>query len=156
MDLPEFDRAQLHAVDVLRAGEAVVVTSPSPLTYAVVARDARAVNLLKGRPVDHPVGISVHTSAAHDQLFRYLDLPTSALAMVDFALAERIAVLAPIRQDPTMPEWLAPAIQDGWVLFFDGSWGPLVYLWESHPFLYGGSAGRTGQAPAVSAAEAAV
>ncbi|MGW5187937.1 META domain-containing protein [Kribbella sp. NPDC004138] len=154
MDLPEFDRAQLHAVDVLRAGEAVVVTSPSPLTYAVVARDARAVNLLKGRPVDHPVGISVHTSAAHDQLFRYLDLPTSALAMVDFALAERIAVLAPIRQDPTMPEWLAPAIQDGWVLFFDGSWGPLVYLWESHPFLYGGSAGRTGQAPAASAAEA--
>ena len=154
MDLPEFDRAQLHAVDVLRAGEAVVVTSPSPLTYAVVARDARAVNLLKGRPVDHPVGISVHTSAAHDQLFRYLDLPTSALAMVDFALAERIAVLAPIRQDPTMPEWLAPAIQDGWVLFFDGSWGPLVYLWESHPFLYGGSATRAGLTPAASAAEA--
>ena len=154
MDLPEFDRAQLHAVDVLREGEAVVATNPSPLSYDVVARDARAVNLLKGRPVDHPVGISVHTEAAHDQLFRYLDLPSDALAMVDFALAERMSVLAPIRPDPTMPEWLAPAIEDGWVLFFDGYWGPLAYFWESHPFLYAGSANRPGEASAASAAEA--
>ena len=28
-----------------------------------------------------------------------------------------------------MPEWLAPAIQDGWVAFFDGAWGPLALLW---------------------------
>jgi heat shock protein HslJ/tRNA A37 threonylcarbamoyladenosine synthetase subunit TsaC/SUA5/YrdC len=154
MDLPEFDRAQLHAVEVLRGGGAVVVTNPSPITYGVVARDARAVNVLKGRPVDQPVGISVHSAAAHAQLLRYLDLRTDALAMVDFALAERISVLAPIRSDPTMPEWLAPAIKDGWVLFFDGMWGPLVYLWESHPFLYGGNANRAGEAPAASAAEA--
>lgn len=154
LDLPEFDRAQLHAVRVLRGGAAVVVTNPSPMTYGVVARDARAVNLLKGRPAEQPVGISVHTAAAHDQLFRYLDLPTDALATIDFALAERISVLAPIRADPTMPEWLAPAIQDGWVLFFDGYWGPLAYLWESHPFLYGSSANRTGEAPAASAAGA--
>lgn len=154
MDLPEFDRAQLHAVEVLRGGGVVVVTRPSPLAYGVVARAARAVNRLKGRPVDEPVGISVHSAAAHDQLFRYLDLPTDTLAAVDFALAERISVLAPIRSDPTMPEWLVPAIKDGWVLFFDGSWGPVVYLWESHPFLYGSSANRTGEAPVASAAEA--
>ncbi|WP_410789773.1 META domain-containing protein [Kribbella sp. C-35] len=154
MDLPEFDRALLHAVEVLRGGGAVVVTNPSPLTYGVVARDARAVNLLRGRPVDQPVAISVHSEAAHDQLFHYLDLPTDVLATIDFALAERISVLAPIRSDPTMPEWLAPAIKDGWVLFFDGYWGPMAYLWESHPFLYGSSANRTSEAPVTSAAEA--
>lgn len=154
MDLPEFDRAQLYAVDVLRAGAAAVVTGPSPMTYEVVARDPRAVNLLKSRPVDHRVGISVHTEAAHDQLFRYLDLPSDALAMVDFALAERLSVLAPIRPDETMPEWLAPSIQDDWILFFDGYWGPLQYLWQSHPFLYASTADRAGEAPAASAAEA--
>jgi heat shock protein HslJ/tRNA A37 threonylcarbamoyladenosine synthetase subunit TsaC/SUA5/YrdC len=152
--LPELDRAQLHAIEVLRSGGPVVVTNPSPMTYGVVARDARAVNLLKGRPVDQPVGISVHSAAAHDQLFRYLDLRTDTLAAIDFALAERISVLAPIRSDPTMPEWLAPALKDGWVLFFDGSWGPLVLLWESFPFLYGSSANRTSEGPAASAAEA--
>ncbi|MGW7681712.1 META domain-containing protein [Kribbella sp. NPDC054772] len=154
MDLPEFDRAQMYAVEALREGSAVVVATPSPMTYVVVARDPRAVNALKGRPVDQPVGISVHSEAAHDQLFRYLDLRADALAMVDFALAERITVLAPIRSDPAMPEWLTPAVQDGWVLFFDGYWGPLAFLWESHPFLYGSSANRTGEAPAASAAEA--
>ncbi|HEY3508168.1 hypothetical protein [Kribbella sp. NPDC051137] len=151
---PELDRAQLRAIELLREGHAVVVTNPSPMTYGVVARDAHAVNLLKGRPVDQPVGISVHTEAARDQLFRYLDLTTDALAVVDFALAERITVLAPIRPDPTMPEWLAPATSDGWVLFFDGSWGPLWPLWGSFPFLYGSSANRTGGSPAASAAEA--
>jgi tRNA A37 threonylcarbamoyladenosine synthetase subunit TsaC/SUA5/YrdC len=154
MDLPELDRAELRAVEVLRGGGAVVVTSPSPMTYGVVARNARAINRLKGRPVDQPVGISVHTEAAHDQLFRYLDVGTDTLAAIDFALAERISVLTPIRSDPTMPEWLAPAIQDGWVLFFDGSWGRLAFLWTSFPFLYGSSANRTGEAPAASAAEA--
>ncbi|MEU4290920.1 hypothetical protein AB0E63_22060 [Kribbella sp. NPDC026596] len=130
------------------------MTNPSPMTYGVLARDARAVNLLKGRPVDQPVGISVHSAAAHDQLFRYLDLRSDTLAAIDFALAERISVLAPIGSDPTMPEWLAPAIQDGWVVFFDGAWRPLVLLWESFPFLYGSSANRTGEAPAASATEA--
>ncbi|TDW90985.1 tRNA A37 threonylcarbamoyladenosine synthetase subunit TsaC/SUA5/YrdC [Kribbella pratensis] len=154
MDLPEFDRAQIHAVEVLRGGGAVVVTRPSPMTYGVVARDARAVNVLKGRPVDQPVGISVHLEDAHDQLFRYLDLRSDTLAAADFALAERMSVLAPIRPDPAMPEWLTPAIKDGWVLFFDGAWGELPFLWTSFPFLYGSSANRTGEAPAASAAEA--
>ncbi|HET6738695.1 MAG TPA: META domain-containing protein [Kribbella sp.] len=154
MDLPEFDAALMYAVEALREGLAVVVANPSPMTYGVIARDAGAVNRLKGRPVDQPVGISVHTEAAHDQLFQCLDLRSDGLAMVDFALAERITVLAPIRSDPAMPEWLAPAIQDGWVLFFDGSWGPTWFLWQSHPFLYGSSANRTGEAPAASAAEA--
>ena len=53
-----------------------------------------------------------------------------------------------------MPEWLAPAIKDGWVLFFDGYWGPLALLWLTFPFLYGSSANRTGEAPAASATEA--
>lgn len=153
-DLPEFDRAQLRAIEVLRGGGAVVVTNPSPMTYGVVARDARAVNLLKGRPADQPVGISVHSQAARDQLFPFLDLRTDALAAIDFALAERITVLAPIRSDPAMPEFLAPAIQDGWIVFFDGSWGQLAALWTTFPFLYGSSAHRTGEAPAASAAEA--
>lgn len=96
MDLPEFDRAQLHAVEVLRAGGAVVVTNTSPMTYGVVARDAGALN--------QPGAISVHSEAARDQLLRYLELPTHALAMVDLALAERMSVLAPLRPDPTMPE----------------------------------------------------
>jgi heat shock protein HslJ/tRNA A37 threonylcarbamoyladenosine synthetase subunit TsaC/SUA5/YrdC len=152
--LPELDRAQLHAIEVLRGGGAVVVTNPSPMSYGVVARDARAVNLLKGRPADQQVGISVHSEAVHDQLFRYLDLRTDTLAAIDFALAERISVLAPIRSDPTMPEWLAPAIQDGWVLFFDGCWGPLALLWLTFPFLYGSNANRTTEAPAAFATEA--
>ncbi|TDW24436.1 META domain-containing protein [Kribbella kalugense] len=153
-DLPEFDRAQLRAIEVLRGGGAVVVTNPSPMTYGVVGRDARAVNLLKGRPADQPVGISVHSQAARDQLFQFLDLRADALAVIDFALAERITVLAPIRSDPAMPEWLAPAVQDGWVVFFDGYWGRLALLWSTFPFLYGSSANRTGETPAASAAEA--
>jgi heat shock protein HslJ/tRNA A37 threonylcarbamoyladenosine synthetase subunit TsaC/SUA5/YrdC len=154
MDLPELARAELRAVEVLRGGGAVVVTNPGPMTYGVLARDARAINRLKGRPVDQPVGISIHAEAAHDQLFRYLDVGTDTRAAIDFALAERITVLAPIRSDPTRPEWLAPAVKDGWVLFFDGSWGQLAYLWTSFPFLYGSSANRTGEAPVASAAEA--
>jgi tRNA A37 threonylcarbamoyladenosine synthetase subunit TsaC/SUA5/YrdC len=70
MDLPELARAELRAVEVLRGGGAVVVTNPSPMTYGVVARDARAINRLKGRPVDQPVGISIQAEAAHAQLFR--------------------------------------------------------------------------------------
>ncbi len=53
-----------------------------------------------------------------------------------------------------MPEWLAPAIQDGWVLFFDGCWGELALLWLTFPFLYGSSANRTGESPAATAVEA--
>ena len=154
LDLPEFDRAQLHAIRVLRGDGAVVVTNPSPMTYGVVARDPRAINLLKGRPADQPVAVSVHSQAAHDQLFRYLDLRSDALAAVDFALAEHMSVLAPIRSDPTMPEWLSPAVQDGWIMFFDGVWGPLASLWLTFPFLYGSSANRTGEAAPASAVEA--
>jgi heat shock protein HslJ/tRNA A37 threonylcarbamoyladenosine synthetase subunit TsaC/SUA5/YrdC len=147
-------RVQSRAVEVLRSGGAVVVANPSPMTYGVVAREAGAVNLLKGRPVDQPVGISVHSRAAHAQLIQCLDLQRDALVAVDFALAERMSVLAPIRRDPAMPEWLAPAVEDGWVLFFDGQWAGLMLIWECFPFLYGSSANRTGEAPAASAAEA--
>jgi heat shock protein HslJ len=126
--LPEIYRAQLRAADALREGRPVVVASPSPLTYGIVARDAGAL--------DQPVALSVHAEAAHDQLFRYLKVPTAALAMLDFALAERMSVQAPIQPTPTMPEYLAPAIQDGWVLFFDGVWGSSEVPWLDFPFLY--------------------
>lgn len=87
--------------------------------------------------IDQQVGISVQSETAHDGLLRFLDVPNDALAMVDFALAERISVLAPIRPDPAMPEWLTPAIQNGWILFFDGMRGPLEVPWLGFPFAYG-------------------
>ncbi|MEU8223690.1 META domain-containing protein [Kribbella sp. NPDC048915] len=142
--LPELDRAQLQAIDRLRAGAAVVVTWPGPMPYGGVASDPDA---LIWHSHDGRLGISVHSAGAREKLYRYLDLPDDALAAVDFALAERVSVLAPIRLDPTMPEWLAPAIADGRVLFFNGSWGPLALLWESFSYLYGVAVADRASAP---------
>lgn len=149
-----FEQALGRAIDVLRDGDAVVVANPSPMTYGVVARNARTVNVFKGRPAEQAVGISVHSPSTRDELFGVLDLQQDAITMVDVALGERISVLAPVRSDAVVPEWLAPAVQDGWVAFFDGSWAPLAPIWQTFPVLYGSSANRSGQAPAATGDEA--
>lgn len=149
-----FEETLERAIDVLQDGQAVVVANPSPMTYGVVARAARTVNVFKGRAAEQAVGISVHSPATRDELFRVLDLPQDAIAMVDVALGERISVLAPVRPDAVVSEWLAPAVQDGWVVFFDGSWAPLAPIWQRFPVLYGSSANRSGEAPAATADEA--
>ncbi|MFG1905723.1 Sua5/YciO/YrdC/YwlC family protein [Kribbella sp. NPDC048928] len=149
-----FEQTLGRAIDVLRDGQAVVVANPSPMTYGVVAQDARTVNVFKGRPAEQAVGISVHSPATRSELFRVLDLPEDAIVMVDVALGERISVLAPVRADVVVPEWLAPAVQDGWVVFFDGSWAPLAAIWQRFPVLYGSSANRSGHAPAATGGEA--
>ncbi|MEV5967177.1 Sua5/YciO/YrdC/YwlC family protein [Kribbella sp. NPDC051952] len=149
-----FERTLTRAIEVLDGDGAVVVANPSPMTYGVVARDAHAVNLLKQRPVDQAVAISVHSAPTRQQVFRVLDVQDNKIAVIDFALGERISVLAPIRTGVAVPEWLSPAAQDGWLAFFDGSWAPLASLWHRFPFLYGSSANQTGEAPAASASEA--
>ncbi|MFJ3641319.1 hypothetical protein ACIPRD_16375 [Streptomyces sp. NPDC090108] len=135
-------------------GTAVVLPNPAPLTHVVTARRAATVNAAKGRPTGRPVALWSH----HPGTLRTLDgvwrLPHDRRELVRRLLAEEhLTVLVPVREGAG-PHWLAPAVEDGWMLLFGARWQPLRPLLDEHPVLYVSSANRTGRAPAATAAEA--
>lgn len=140
--------------DALTGGEAVVVANPAPMSYGVVATTARAVNAVKGRPLDQNVGISLHDRSMWRELVPALDLPPMVLDPVIALLRMRLTVLLPVGGAVPPPSWAGPATRDGQVAVFNGYWAQLGWLWRRFPRLYGSSANRTGAPPASSGAEA--
>lgn len=143
----------MNVRDTLRAGGAVVVPNPAPLTHVVTARDPRAVNLAKGRPADQSVALWCHADETLDRVGECLDLDARALATGRRLLREDlVTLLVPLRAE--IPGWLRPSVRDGWALLFGARWEPVEPLLRDHPVLYVSSANRTGEAPVATAAEA--
>lgn len=143
------------AADALRAGGAVILPNPSPLTYVVAATTPGAVNDAKGRPTGQEVALWVHDDAVWRALATELALTPAALRTA-FALLreERVTLLVPVRADARPSPWTGPALRDGHLLLFGAQWGPLSALLTGFPQLYVSSANRTGQPPADTAARA--
>lgn len=136
----------------LADGQAVVVANPSPMTYGVVATSPGAVNALKGRPLDQNVGVSLHDEGEWRQVVPCLDLPPHWPARLRILLERRLSLLVPLRS--AGPDWIKPAVRNGYLALFDGRWAPLARLWDGFPRLYGSSANRTGRRPSATAADA--
>lgn len=143
-----------RACRVLAAGGAVVIPNPAPMTSGVVATRAEAVNALKGRRLDQNVAVSLHDALQWQHLVPSIDLPPAALDAVVAMLRRRLTVLVPLRDQLPHPEWVTPAVRDGYLAAFNGYWAATALLWDSFPRLYGSSANLTGKPPATSAAQA--
>ncbi|CAM5291142.1 hypothetical protein SAVIM338S_00301 [Streptomyces avidinii] len=143
------------AAHALRAGKAVILPNPSPLTYVVTATTPGAVNEAKGRPTGQEVALWVHDDAVWSELGAALDLTPAALRTAFTLLREQlVTLLVPVRADVPPSPWTAPAFRDGHLLLFGANWRPLSPLLERFPRLYVSSANRTGQPPAPSAVRA--
>ncbi|MBT0565949.1 hypothetical protein [Williamsia sp. CHRR-6] len=132
----------------LAAGSAVVLGNPAPLAWVVAATDPRVVNSAKGRPLEQSVALWVHTAETVDaviDLCAVVDRP-----LVDHLLVEeRATVLLPVRPGAAIPQWMAPAHRDGWVLLFGSRWPGTSAVLDGHRVVYVSSANRTGSAAAV-------
>lgn len=141
VDLDEARRA-------LRAGAAVVLPNPAPLTHVVTATTPHAVNEAKGRPPGQAVALWAHHAETLRTVLAVTRLDAAATALAARLLTEEhLTVLLPLRTDPHLPDWLAPAAQDGRVLLFAARWQPLRPLLDEHPVLYVSSANRTACRP---------
>lgn len=154
--MPDTDLCGLDkARNALAAGRAVVLPTPSPLTYGVTATNPQAVNLAKGRPPEQEVAFWVHDDAVWHALAPAFDLRLAALTTA-FGLLRRelVTLLIPLRADTPPPVWITPAVREGHALFFGGRWVPLAGLLAGFPRLYVSSANRTGHSPVATAAAA--
>ncbi len=138
----------------LEVGRAVIVPNPSPMTYGIVATSPRAVNLLKGRPLEQNVAISLHNQAEWQQVATGFDVPARTLPRLVVMLRRRLSLLVPLRDGAPRPDWINPAVRNGFLAVFNGHWTATAQLWDQFPRLYGSSANRTGQQPATTAVEA--
>lgn len=139
----------------LAAGAAAVVPNPFPMTYGVVATSARTVNAVKGRPLDQNVGVSLHDRGEWERVAPSIDLPPAALDAAIALLQQRFSLLLPVSSLVPAPDWVGPAVRDGYLAAFNGYWTETAPLWDRFPRLFGSSANVTGELPADSAARAA-
>jgi tRNA A37 threonylcarbamoyladenosine synthetase subunit TsaC/SUA5/YrdC len=144
-----------RAAEVLSAGGAVVVPNPAPMTYGIVATDARKVNEVKHRPIGQNVAVSLHAREQWQQVVPAVDLPTGVLRTVVELLEQRLSILLPLGAREALPDWVTPAVRDGHLAAFNGYWAPTAALWDRFPRLYGSSANLTGRPPAADAGQAA-
>lgn len=134
----------------LDSGAAVVLPMPMPLPYAVVGRDAAAVNGAKGRPTDQPCGVAVADFA---DITPFLRLGQETLAFARWLMTDRlINLLLPVTDAP--PEWMAPSISSGRFAVMLGWLPALRSLLDDRDHLFVSSANVTGGAVAVTAAVA--
>ncbi|MEV0680089.1 hypothetical protein AB0I60_26560 [Actinosynnema sp. NPDC050436] len=137
------------ARDALRAGAAVVLPNPAPLTHVVAATTPQAVNGTKGRPLDQAVAVWAH----HPGTLAAVTASDPGLAVVARRLLveERVTLLVPVH---AVPAWLAPATRDGWALLFGARWEAVLPVLDPFPVLYVSSANRTGGEPVATTADA--
>ncbi|WP_154757716.1 Sua5/YciO/YrdC/YwlC family protein [Amycolatopsis pithecellobii] len=142
------------ALTALRAGSAVVVPNPPPLTHVVTATDPAVVNLAKARPASQPVAVWITTDALWSELAATLPLDHAAADLARRLLVdEMVTLLVPVDEN-RYPHWLAPAVHDGHALLFGARWTPLRDLLTDIGLLYVSSANRTGTPPVATAAHA--
>lgn len=142
------------ACDALAAGRAVVIPNPPPMTYGLVATEARTINLAKGRALDEPVAISVHHPREWHGVSSCLDVPAAARSAVPVLLDLHLTLVLPLRAGAPLPGWMEPAVRGDRVCVFNGRWQRTAALWTSFPRLFGSSANRTGRPPAATAGSA--
>jgi L-threonylcarbamoyladenylate synthase len=130
------------------------VPNPSPMTYGIVATSPYAVNALKRRPLNQKVAVSLHDDAEWRHVAPSLDLHPDMLPRIVALMCKRLSLLVPLRDTVSHPDWISPAVHNGYLAMFSGRWARLAQLGGQFPHLYGSSANRTGQPPAASAAEA--
>ena len=134
----------------LAAGEPIVIPTPSPLAYVLFSDVAQAVNEVKGRRSDQPVGVTP-TSLAPIRPF--LAVEDRAVALIGWlCFTDHTSVLAPVVE--AVPAWLAPAVVDGQAAFA-GAWLPvLAPLLGDRTHAYSSSANLTSGLPATTAPQA--
>lgn len=139
----------------LRAGRAVVVPNPAPLTCVVAATLPHRIDEAKGRPSGRLVALWAHADPTLDALDAVTDLsPASAALARRLLRAERVTLLVPLRADRPRPSWLAPASREGWAMLFGARWSPVLPVLDPFPLLYVSSANPIGSPPAPSPAAA--
>lgn len=144
-----------RVTQALFSRRAVVLPNPAPLTCVVAGTAPHAVNLAKGRPAGQAVALWTHHPRTTDTVFEALDLgPEPAAVARRLLTEERVTLLAPLREHRPLPDWMEPAVKDGWTLLFGARWTPLLPVLEEYPVLYVSSANRTGHAPAATASAA--
>ncbi|MFE3197797.1 Sua5/YciO/YrdC/YwlC family protein [Embleya sp. NPDC059237] len=139
----------------LRAGTAVVLPNPPPLTHVVTATTPHSVNEAKTRPPGQPVALWAHHAETLQAITACAELAPAHLALAARLLAEEhLTLLLPLRAGADRPAWLTPACKNDRVLLFGTRWQPLAPLLDEHPVLYVSSANRTGHPPAATHDEA--
>ncbi|MFD5824382.1 hypothetical protein [Lentzea sp. NPDC060358] len=153
-DLAEFVTGLRGAAAALRAGEAVVLPNPFPLTSVVAATSPEAVNKAKQRPAGQAVALWLVDDDLWAEFARALDLdgPTRRFAR-DLLVRERLTLLVPVLPEP-LPAWAREAVRDDHVLVFGACWPPVLPVLAGVAPLHVSSANRTGSTPAASQAEA--
>ncbi|MFC8045693.1 Sua5/YciO/YrdC/YwlC family protein [Nocardia sp. NPDC057353] len=142
------------AIAALRAGAAVIVPNPPPLTHVVTGTVPAAVNTAKGRPAGQPVAVWITTDAQWSELAAALPLDHAAAELAHRLLVdELVTLLVPVDAD-RYPRWLAPAVHRGHALLFGARWAPLHDRLPDLGIRYVSSANRTGQPPVADAAAA--
>ena len=153
-DLVGFVGRLRAAAGALRAGEAVVLPNPFPLTSVVAATAPDVVNTAKCRPADQAVALWLADDERWTEFAAALDLdePTREFAR-DLLVRERLTLLLPLVPGRA-PDWARQATRDGHALVFGACWAPLLPMLAGAGPLHVSSANRTGFAPAASQAEA--
>jgi tRNA A37 threonylcarbamoyladenosine synthetase subunit TsaC/SUA5/YrdC len=140
------------AADALRAGSAVVLPNPHPLTSVVAATAPDVVNTAKGRPADQAVALWLADDDHWADFARILDLDPGTRALArDLLVREHLTLLLPLAD---VPDWVGPAARDGHALVFGACWAPLRPVLTAAGRLHVSSANRTGHPPVSSAARA--
>jgi tRNA A37 threonylcarbamoyladenosine synthetase subunit TsaC/SUA5/YrdC len=141
------------AVDTLACGGAVVLPTPSPLPYAVAAHSPTAVNIAKRRPAEQPVAVWLVDGLR--ALRPHLALDAGLIDLAAWLLVEElVTVLVPLAAPHRAPNWLRPAVLDGYVLVAGPRLAPLAALHDALAPLYVSSGNITGRPPATTAADA--
>jgi L-threonylcarbamoyladenylate synthase len=148
------DPGLIAAAEALRAGTAVVLPNPYPLTSVVAGLAPDVVNTAKGRPADQAVALWLVDDESWAGFAEGLDLDGDTRMFArELLVRERLTLLLPLVPD-RVPAWARPATRDGHALVFGACWDPLRPLFTGLRHLHVSSANRTGQPPAASAAEA--
>jgi L-threonylcarbamoyladenylate synthase len=132
------------AVEALRGGAAVLLPAPTPLPYGVVGHAPEVVNGAKGRPLDQAVALWV--TGGLGKVRPWLALGPDRQAAAEWLLREEmVTLLLPVTPSDSGPDWLRPAVRDGFVLLAGPELPALATLHRGNP---------TTRRPAVTAAEA--
>ena len=145
-DATGFDAAERR----LAAGEPIVIPTPSPLAYVLFSDVPRAVNEVKGRRSDQPVGVTPTSLAPIRPFLAVEDHTVELIGWLCFT--DHTSVLAPVVE--AVPAWLVPAVVDGQAAFA-GAWLPVIApLLADRTHAYSSSANLTSGLPATTAPQA--
>lgn len=151
MTLVRMDEGGTAAVaEEIAAGRPVVVPFPSPLPYVVAGSVAAAVNTVKGRPGEQPVGMAL---ASFTALEPYTALDAETRRWAEWASRVRMVNLFLPVTEP-VPEWARPGVANGIAAVTLAWLAQLRPVLDRFGHLYLSSANRTSREVTTTAAHA--